>query len=209
MGLDRSGGVPVDTLGKGQTISRFNDSLQITFVNYEFGEAERAKMMSGQEFTVRAIVQVRDTISRETREIPLTVTRNLESGEANMQDVTIPGTNYHIQLSELKPDMENPANSKVVLRYFDEKNPPAEATQYVTIEIYEKPLINLVWAGIIILVMGFGFSVVRRRKEAIVAIERAEQKYEKLIEQRSRFAPDAAAVGSMQMHAPDHSKKEA
>jgi LPXTG-motif cell wall-anchored protein len=105
--------------------------------------------------------------------------------------------------------MQDPAKSKVVLRYFDEKNPPANATQFVTIEIFEKPLINLVWAGIIILVAGFGFSVVRRRKEALVAIERAEKKYEKLIEQRSRFAPDAGAVVGGQMHSTDRTKKEA
>jgi cytochrome c-type biogenesis protein CcmF len=209
MGLDRTGGVPTDTLAKGQSISRFNDSLQITFIDYDFPQEEKNKMMSGQKFTVQAIVQVRDSISRESKQLTLSVTRDLESAEANMQDITVPGTSYHVQLAELKPDMQDPAKSKVVLRYFDEKNPPANATQFVTIEIFEKPLINLVWAGIIILVAGFGFSVVRRRREALVAIERAEKKYEKLIEQRSRFAPDASAVVGGQMHTTDRTKKEA
>lgn len=209
MGLDRSGGVPSDTLGKGQSISRFNDSLQITFIDYDFPQEEKTKMMGGQKFTVKAIVQVRDSISRESKQLTLSVTRDLQTAEANMQDITVPGTSYHVQLAELKPDMQNPANSKVVLRYFDEKNPPANATQFVTIEIFEKPLINLVWAGIIILVAGFGFSVVRRRKEALVAIERAEKKYEKLLEQRSRLAPDAGAVIGGQMHSTERTKREA
>jgi cytochrome c-type biogenesis protein CcmF len=209
MGLDRTGGVPTDTLGKGQSISRFGDSLLITFIDYDFSQEEKTKMMSGKEFTVKAVVQVRDTVSRESRQLTLSVTRDLETAEATMEDVIVPGTPYHIQLAELKPDMQNPANSKVVLRYFDEKNPPANATQFVTIEIFEKPLINLVWAGIIILVLGFGFSVVRRRKEALLAIERAEKKYEKLVEQRSRFAPDASAVGGMHMHSSEKTRKEA
>lgn len=209
MGLDRSGGVPADTLGKGQSVSRFHDSLQITFVDYDFPQEEKTKMMSGQKFTVKAIVQVRDTISRESKQLTLSVTRDLQTAEANMQDIIVPGTKYHLQLAELKPDMQNPANSKVILRHFDESNPPANATQFVTIEIFEKPLISLVWAGIIILVAGFGFSVVRRRKEALVAIERAEKKYEKLIEQRSRFAPDAGAIGDRHMQPPSKQKTNA
>lgn len=209
MGLDRSGGVETDTLGKGESIARFHDSLTITFIDYDFPKEEKDKMMGGQEFTVKARVEVRDSISRETRQFSLSVTRDLNSGEATMQDVEIPGTTFHIQLSELKPDMQNPANSKVVLRYFDKSNLPAAAQEYVTIEIFEKPLINLVWAGIIILVLGFGFSVVRRRKEALVAINRAEKKYEKLLDQRSRKAPDAKAVGGMQMHTQERIKEEA
>ena len=51
----------------------------------------------------------------------------------------------------------------------------------LTIEAFVKPYINAVWAGILIVVMGFAFSVVRRRREALTSIEKAEIAYEKIL----------------------------
>jgi hypothetical protein len=93
------------------------------------------------------------------------------------------------------PDMQNPANSRVVLRYFDDKNLPPAPTEVVTVEAFVKPYINLVWLGIITLVVGFGFAVTRRRREALIAIDRAERAYEKLIgSHHAKMSPDAGSA---------------
>jgi cytochrome c biogenesis factor len=188
---DYEGGTPQDTLGKGESRQIFPGTT-LTFENFNFSQVERAKMMAQQPFHVEATVQVK-TAKDTAHTLVLGVTRNLATNEAKEDDVVIPGTPYHIQLSELRPDMQNPAKSKVVIRYFDEKHPPPPPTAVITVEAFLKPYINLVWFGIITLVAGFGFAVLRRRREALVAIERAERAYARFISSRhSQPKSDAA-----------------
>jgi c-type cytochrome biogenesis protein CcmF len=193
---DYDGGVPKDTLGKLQEVTVLGGRLRIKFIDFDFPQSEKAKMMSQQPFHVKASVEATVLDNKDTKPIPLIlgVTRNLATSEAQEDDIIVPGTSYHVQLAELKPDMQNPANSKVVIRYFDDKNPPPAPTEVVTVEAFVKPYINLVWAGIITLVIGFGFAVVRRRREALVAIDRAERAYDKLVGgHRAKMSPDATA----------------
>jgi cytochrome c biogenesis factor len=181
------GGVPRDTLGKMQSVALFHDSLKITFLNFDFPQSERAKMISQQPFHVKAFVVANsDTLT-------LGVTRNPATNEAKEDDIVVPGTSYHVQLDQLMPNMQDPSKSRVVLRAFDVNAPPPPRSEVITVETFVKPYINLVWAGILTLVVGFGFAVMRRRREARVAIERAERAYEKLLGQKHEMLPDAAA----------------
>lgn len=182
---EEEGGVPRDTLGKMQKVAMFGDSLHIQFLNFEFPQSERTKMMAQQPFHVKAFVIA------NSDSLTLGVTRNPVTDEASEEDVIVPGTSYHIQLDQLMPNMQNPALSRVVLRVFDDKNPPPPPTEVITVEAFVKPYINLVWIGILTLIAGFGFSTLRRRREAIVAIERAERGYEKLLVQRHGMSPDS------------------
>jgi cytochrome c-type biogenesis protein CcmF len=189
------GGVPKDTLGKLQEVNVLDGKLNIKFINFDFPPSERAKMLSQQPFHVKATVvaQAGSTAPRDT--LILGVTRNPATDEAKEDDILVPGTSFHVQLGQLMPDMQNPANSKVVLRYFDDQHLPPPPTAVITVEAFVKPFINLVWAGILTLVLGFGFSVIRRRKEALVAIERAERAYEKLLaSDHAPMNPDAPAL---------------
>ena len=149
-------------------------------------------MMSQQPFHVKATVVASTNPNLAGDTLILGVTRNPVTNEAQEDDVRVPNSNFHIQLGQLMPDMQNPANSKVVLRYFDDQHLPPPPTEVITIEAFVKPFINLVWGGILTLVLGFGFSVIRRRREALVAIERAERAYEKLIASaHAPMSPDA------------------
>ena len=138
-------------------------------------------MFSQQPFHVKATVIASTPAKPAGDTLILGVTRNPATDEAKEDDVLVPGTSFHVQLGQLMPDMQNPANSKVVLRYFDDQHLPPAPTEVITVEAFVKPFINLVWGGSLTLVLGFAFSVVRRRKEALVAIDRAERMYEKLL----------------------------
>ncbi|MEO6939645.1 MAG: cytochrome c biogenesis protein CcsA [Candidatus Kapaibacterium sp.] len=187
IGYDHTGGVPKDTMSKGQSITVFNGAASLKFIDFDFPQEEKAKMFGGQAFRVRASVEVTDLRTKDAKPIPLqlSVTRNLKSNEAKEEDITVPGTTYHLQLAELKPDMSNPANSKVVIRYFDKSIPQPKQTEVIFVDAFIKPYINLVWAGILTLVAGFGFSTLRRKREAMVSIEKAEAAYAKLLEVRA------------------------
>jgi len=189
------GGVPKDTLGKLQEVNVLDGNLKIKFINFDFPQSEKTKMMSQQPFHVKATVVASTSEKPAGDTLILGVTRNPATDEAQEDDVLVPSTSYHVQLGQLMPDMQNPANSKVVLRYFDDRHLPPPPTAVITVEAFVKPFINLVWAGILTLVVGFGFSVIRRRKEALVAIERAERSYEKLLaSDHAPMSPDAPAI---------------
>ena len=195
--FEQEGGFPKDTLGKMQEANVLDGKLRLKFLSFDFPPSERAKMMSQQPFHVKATVVAATDVHPAGDTLTLGVTRNPVTDEAKEDDITVPGTRYHVQLGQLMPDMQNPANSKVVLRYFDLDHLPPPPTDVVTVEAFIKPWINLVWAGILTLVIGFGFSVVRRRREALVAIDRAEKAYQKLLASgHAKQSPDAASMKS-------------
>jgi cytochrome c-type biogenesis protein CcmF len=201
-GHDQRGGVPEDSLVKGQTIAAFGGGLNITFTEFDFPQEERAKMMSQQSFRVKANVEVLETNNPNAKPIPLelSVTRNPKTGEAKQEDVKVPGTSYHIQLSELRPNLDDRSKSKILIRTIDEEVPPPPVKEVISVEAFIKPYINFVWAGILIVVIGFGYAVTRRRKEAITAIEKAEKAYEKILALHAPSDENKAPVKSKEVH---------
>jgi len=195
MSSEYEGGVPRDTLGKLQEANVLGGKLKIKFINFDFPQSEKMKMMSQKPFHVKATVVATTEVKPAGDTLILGVTRNPVTDEAKEDDMLVPNTSFHVQLGQLMPDMQNPANSKVVIRYFDDQHLPPAPTEVITVETFVKPFINLVWGGILTLVLGFGFSVVRRRKEALVAIDRAERAYEKLLTSgHAKSIPDAGAM---------------
>ena len=195
MAFELEGGMPKDTLGKLQEATGLDGKLKIKFIDFDFPQSEKAKMMSQQSFHVKATIVASTPSNTAGDTLTLGVTRSLASDDVKEDDIIVPGTSFHIQLDQLKPDMQNPANSKVVIRYFDDQHLPPAPTEVITVEAFVKPFINLVWGGILTLVLGFAFSVVRRRKEALVAIDRAERMYEKLLtSDHAKNSPDAPAM---------------
>ena len=189
---EEEGGLPRDTLGKMETANVLDGKLKLKFLSFDFPESERMKMMSQQPFHVKASVVAFTNVHPQGDTLTLGVTRNPATQEAQEDDIIVPGTNYHVQLGQLMPNMQDPSKSRVVLRYFDKDHLPPPPTDVITVEAFMKPWINLVWGGIITLVIGFGFSVVRRRREALVAIERAERSYHKLLgSEQIKQSPDA------------------
>ncbi|MFI5264995.1 MAG: cytochrome c-type biogenesis CcmF C-terminal domain-containing protein, partial [Candidatus Kapaibacterium sp.] len=207
-GIDQKGGMPIDSLTKGQTIPVFGGALNVKFDEFDFSAEERAKMMSQQPFRVKANIEVTDTKNPDAKPIPLelSVTRNLKTEEAKEEDVKVPGTSYHIRLSELRPNLEDRSKSKILIRTLDDANPPPPMTEVLTVEAFVKPYINLVWAGILVVVLGFGFSVVRRRREALTAIEKAEKAYEKILALRAASDESKEPMASESHHEAKHLK---
>lgn len=209
-GTEPTGGPPKDSLTKGQTIPILGGAVNITFNEFEFTPEERQKMMSNQTFVVKAKLSAQVKGSDEIIPLETSVSRNLETEVANMEDVVIPGTEYHVKLAELRPNLENRDQSKIFIESFDNDNPPPPIKERVFVQAFIKPYINMVWAGVIILTIGFGFSMLRRRKEALTAITKAEQMFEKLKGHRAASDESATAVASTQeMPLPSELKKNA
>ena len=181
-GTEPVGGAPRDSIVKGQTLRVFDGKYDLTFVEFDFPPEERAKMMSQKAFRVKANLVAKAVGNPDAKEIPMTisVTRNLSTDEAKMEDFIIPGTKLHVQLAELRPNLEDRSQSKIIIQTIDEDNPPPPMKEKIYVDAFIKPFINLVWGGVIILTIGFGFSMLRRRREALTAIHKAETAFEKI-----------------------------
>lgn len=197
-GTEPVGGPPKDSLTKGQTIPIIGGAVDVTFNEFEFTAEEREKMMSNQTFTVVAKLSAQVKGSVEQIPFETSVTRNLETQEASKDDVLIPGTSYYVGLAELRPNLENRDQSKIIITSFDSTNPPPPVKERVFVQAFVKPYINMVWAGVIILTIGFGFSMLRRRKEALAAITNAEQMFEKVKGHHAASDDSASPVASVQ-----------
>ncbi len=187
METNQVGGIPQDSLVRGQSINLYGGKKKVTFIDFDFPPEEMAKMRAQQAFRVKAKVEVRDAADTTKPAIPLelSVTRNLATGEAKQEDIVIPNTSFHLQLAELRPNLSDRSKSKIIIASFDKENPPPPPQDLIVVEAFIKPYINLVWGGILVVVLGFYYSVLRRRREALVAIERAERSYEKILALRA------------------------
>ena len=75
--------------------------------------------------------------------------------------VTIPGTTTSVGLSEIVRNNEDPSKSSGELVFKDITKPMPIPREIFTVEFSVKPFISLVWIGVITMVAGFGFSIVR------------------------------------------------
>ncbi len=149
------------SLLKGETKNIQN--IQITFVDYDFSNMDKAKMLEGGGFSIGAIIEVK---SGEKTERIMPLMKN-ESGQVNYIPVTSTFGNIEIRISKLQPNREDPAKSRVELNYrkLDQSN-QSQKSETLVVEASVKPLINLVWVGTITLLVGFIVTIVRRTQEA-------------------------------------------
>jgi cytochrome c-type biogenesis protein CcmF len=75
---------------------------------------------------------------------------------------------YEVRLAVLTPDFESPQKTRVEL-VVDQLSKPSGSSggkDVLVVEASVKPFINLVWAGVLVLLLGFIVTIVRRAREA-------------------------------------------
>jgi hypothetical protein len=75
---------------------------------------------------------------------------------------------YQLVITSMRPDPGNRENGQVEIGVRDLSAAAATPAQpdVLMVEASTKPAINLVWAGVIIMLVGFGVTIVRRAQEA-------------------------------------------
>lgn len=149
-------------LGKGEAYE-YNGS-RIYFTEFNFPQESMDAMMRGEQFAIGAKLDI--TYNGETYQVE----PKMRSGKEGKIFVgaEIPEANLKIDLINLN------AGGKVDLEFsaLDEAHDEEEAAiktpkEVLSIEASVKPFIGLIWWGTIIIVIGFVFSTVRRKKESI------------------------------------------
>ncbi len=151
--LDEEGGNPKVTLRKGEKVPvPFDSSITIRFEKFDMSRAETEGMQGG-------VVEV----IRGDSSTYLTAYLSLKNGQ--FIPVPIPGSDATLGFYALNADKENLANSQAQLVFASSSHPAPPAKPAITLDVSVKPFISFVWAGVVIMVGGFFFSIIRRRKE--------------------------------------------
>jgi cytochrome c-type biogenesis protein CcmF len=130
----------------------FADSIKIRFEKFDMSRAATEQMQG-------AVIEV--TMGDSIQYV--TAYRHISDGR--FIPAKIPGTDISIGMYGLEADRENLSNSEAILSFSSPSHPSPPARPAITLDVSIKPFISFVWAGVIIMVGGFFFSILRRRKE--------------------------------------------
>jgi len=139
--------------------------LRVTFVDFDFPVMQKAAMLEGKEVRIGAKLLVREGSGKEEHVTPAKV---IKAGVQRDETVTV-GGDYEISIAALHPDREARENSRVEIGVKDLQaaaREPAGQGDVLMAEASVKPFINLVWSGVIIVIVGFLVTIVRRAQEA-------------------------------------------
>jgi cytochrome c-type biogenesis protein CcmF len=149
------GGTPV-SLMKGET--KTVEGIKLTFNDFNLPPDFRDIMMSGKDFQIG--VSLTAEVNGEQKGVIVQM-KNV-NGQRELTSFTLEENQMNIALVNLD------ASGKVDLMVSpaDEDAAAHEHRESLTITASVKPFINLVWAGVLVMVLGFFVSVSRRLKES-------------------------------------------
>jgi cytochrome c-type biogenesis protein CcmF len=146
-------------LNKGD--SKTFEGVKITFASFDLPKDAIANMQSGGSVKIGAKLQL--DFNGQTQEVEPSV--RMENGQRIMDPVEVKDANLKIQIKNLSAA----GNVELILSKLNNDNAaPAVHKDVLVIEASLKPYINLVWFGVLITVLGFFVSVLRRSKESLV-----------------------------------------
>lgn len=169
--LEMEGELPKATLKKGNTIALPTDtSLKITFERFDMSGMRGGPQNGG--IRPGAVVSV-TMPNGEKKELTLFANIAMPSMETIPEPLMIPNTTQQIAFTKLDVNKTSLEESGAMFTFYDTAKPQSAPKEVFTAEISIKPLINLVWFGVIAMVGGFFVSIFRYASKK-TPIERAE-----------------------------------
>ncbi|MBI1806372.1 MAG: cytochrome c biogenesis protein CcsA [Ignavibacteria bacterium] len=139
------------------------NAMKVTFVDFDFSDMEKGKMVAGANFSIGVILEVSNGDKTE-RIKPL---MNNTGGSISYVPAKPTGSSIEFTIVKLQPNREDPTQSRVDIEINDpssiSKEPKVET---LVVEASVKPYINLVWMGTVTLILGFVLTIIRRVQEA-------------------------------------------
>ncbi len=149
------------SLGKGE--SKTLDGRSVKFVDFDFNDEQKGKMVTGGDVTIGVILEV--TEQGVTKTVKPLFKRG--SGGPEYVPATVPGSEVRMTITKLQPNREDPSKSTVEIGVVDPQHARAGTkNETLIVEASVKPYINLVWMGTVTLVVGFVLTIIRRVQEA-------------------------------------------
>jgi|WetSurMetagenome_2_1015567.scaffolds.fasta_scaffold45261_2 cytochrome c-type biogenesis protein CcmF len=138
--------------------------LNVEFLDFDFGNVKKggAEMVSGN-YIIGATLKVNDGKNSEI------ISPKLEyvNGEPDYIPVNLSGNpNYEFYFVNMKIRGENDGSSVAVIAIVDLENAPPDTKKEETLiaSVSIKPFMCVLWAGVVILGLGFFIAIIRKRK---------------------------------------------
>lgn len=149
------------TFIKGET--KDVSGVLIKFLDYDFSNMDKTKMLEGGGFSIGALIEVSDNGQTDT----LTPLMKNEGGNISYVPAKSALSDLEFTISKLMPNRENTVESKLELHVAEpSQNQSSIQGEMLVVEASIKPLINLVWMGTVTLLVGFILTIIRRVQEA-------------------------------------------
>ncbi len=160
------------TFKKGET-KKVGD-VDVTFEDFDFPVMEKAAMLEGRDVRIGAKLLVSE---KSKKPVLVTPAKVMSKGE-QQDDPARYEDKMEFTIVGMHPDREAKENSTVEIGYSDltPQTHVAGGTKpdVLVVEASIKPYINLVWNGVIILIVGFIVTIVRRAQEARLKLQTVE-----------------------------------
>lgn len=172
--LEMEGELPKVTLKKGSTIALPTDtSLKITFERFDMSGMRGGPQNGG--IRPGAVISVMMP-NGEKKELTLFANIAMPSMETVPEPLMIPNTTQQIAFTKLDVNRTSLEESGAMFTFYDTAKPQSAPKEVFTMEVSIKPLINLVWFGVIAMVGGFFVSIFRytTKKSPVERAESAE-----------------------------------
>jgi cytochrome c-type biogenesis protein CcmF len=139
------------------------EGAKIKFTRFNLGAETMQAMSEGRDFQMGAVL----TIEKDGKTEEVELIRKVESGEVSFSSFASEEMNLKIELENLTAD-----NVEIALSTLDGTDSAEVQTsgssEVLTVTASVKPFINLVWAGVAVMVIGFFIAVSRRLKESLI-----------------------------------------
>lgn len=130
----------------------FDSTIKGTFVKFDMSRGA-SENLQGAMFQ---FISGDSTIS-------VTSFRQLKDGSYRTE--LIPGTDVKVGFSDIKVDKSDLSKSEAIVTFSSPRFPPKPTKRVFVFDASVKPFISFVWIGVIIMVLGFFWSIIRRKKD--------------------------------------------
>ncbi|RPI69535.1 MAG: hypothetical protein EHM43_01510 [Ignavibacteriae bacterium] len=141
----------------GTTVNPFDSAQTLTL--------ERFTMPMEEGTSPEGLMQMAAVINvpGQTEPVKALTRISMGAGAPSFEPVwaTLPGSTIAVGLMNITRNNDDPTKSTGVLGFRDMSKPVPTPRQVFTVDFSVKPLISLVWFGVITMVLGFAFSIVR------------------------------------------------
>jgi cytochrome c-type biogenesis protein CcmF len=139
------------------------EGVIITFSRFNLGAETMQAMSEGKDFQMGAIL----SLEKDGKAEEIELVRKVTGGEISFSSFESEELNLKIGLENLTA-----GNVEIALSSFDDMETTemqtTEKKEVLTVTASIKPFINLVWAGVVVMVVGFFVAMNRRLKESLI-----------------------------------------
>lgn len=147
------------SIAKGSTVDY--NGVKISFTKFNMSPDVMKAMQEGKDFQIGAVITIEGNGKKEEVEL----LRKQRGGEVEFTAYESKDLNLKLQLTNLSA-----TGIELIPSTLDAEpdNKPQEKKEVLTVNASIKPFVNLVWIGVLVMVLGFFVAVARRLKDSLI-----------------------------------------